>query len=292
MLLRPLARFFALSRGRVRCGPGPSPAMSAARTAPDPDGEAEVDLGRYGRALLARWWLLLAGLVVGRRRRLPHDPRRHAVLPRAGGPPTSASRSAPARPRCISEHEPSTARAIVTSGVGDQAAWRRRRYAPGKDSLGLPSPPSRAAFRGRGQTPLIQVTVEESVTGRGRSHGERFWRPVLAFQLSSGARQKCRVQAGVGLRRRRDQAVNEALSRSDLSTTEKILLQGRLQTLPSDKTLNAQLLYRGEDGRGCTGDHARRRRRSQSARNHRNSTAVGALIGLISAASRRCSGSP
>ena len=27
--------------------------------------EAEVDLGRYGHALLARWWLLLAGLVVG-----------------------------------------------------------------------------------------------------------------------------------------------------------------------------------------------------------------------------------
>ena len=32
---------------------------------PDLDAEAEVDLGRYGHALLARWWLLLAGLVVG-----------------------------------------------------------------------------------------------------------------------------------------------------------------------------------------------------------------------------------
>src|SRR5438552_3143387 len=39
--------------------------MSASREAPDVDAEAEVDLGRYGRALLARWWLLLAGLVVG-----------------------------------------------------------------------------------------------------------------------------------------------------------------------------------------------------------------------------------
>src|SRR5436305_15187240 len=32
---------------------------------PDLDAEAEVDLGRYGHALLARWWLLLLGLVVG-----------------------------------------------------------------------------------------------------------------------------------------------------------------------------------------------------------------------------------
>src|ERR1041384_1606652 len=32
---------------------------------PDLDAEAEVDLGHYGHALLARWWLLLAGLVVG-----------------------------------------------------------------------------------------------------------------------------------------------------------------------------------------------------------------------------------
>jgi uncharacterized protein involved in exopolysaccharide biosynthesis len=31
----------------------------------DIDAEADVDLGRYSRALLARWWLLLAGLVAG-----------------------------------------------------------------------------------------------------------------------------------------------------------------------------------------------------------------------------------
>src|SRR5438094_542252 len=39
--------------------------MSASREAPDLDAETEVDLGRYGRALLARWWLLLAGLLAG-----------------------------------------------------------------------------------------------------------------------------------------------------------------------------------------------------------------------------------
>jgi uncharacterized protein involved in exopolysaccharide biosynthesis len=31
----------------------------------DPEAEQEVDFGRYGRAILARWWLLVAGVVVG-----------------------------------------------------------------------------------------------------------------------------------------------------------------------------------------------------------------------------------
>src|SRR3954466_8774645 len=42
--------------------------MATTRTRPAPpdlDAEAEVDLGRYGHALLSRWWLLLLGLVVG-----------------------------------------------------------------------------------------------------------------------------------------------------------------------------------------------------------------------------------
>jgi uncharacterized protein involved in exopolysaccharide biosynthesis len=39
--------------------------MTTGRDVPDFDAEAEVDLGRYSRALLERWWLLLAGLVIG-----------------------------------------------------------------------------------------------------------------------------------------------------------------------------------------------------------------------------------
>ncbi len=39
--------------------------MSRPAPVPDPDAEQEVDLGRYGRAVAARWWLLLAGLVAG-----------------------------------------------------------------------------------------------------------------------------------------------------------------------------------------------------------------------------------
>ncbi len=80
---------------------------------------------------------------------------------------------------------------------------------------------------------------------------------ILAFQLSSGARQKIAIYKqqsdsdDVGIK-----LVNEALARSDLSTTEKILLQGRLQTLQSDKTLNAQLLIAAKTVEAARIDHA------------------------------------
>jgi capsular polysaccharide biosynthesis protein len=39
--------------------------MSTRRREPDLDAEQEVDLGRYARAVAARWWLPVAGLVAG-----------------------------------------------------------------------------------------------------------------------------------------------------------------------------------------------------------------------------------
>ena len=35
------------------------------RPLPELDAEQEIDLGRYGRRLARRWWLLVLGLVVG-----------------------------------------------------------------------------------------------------------------------------------------------------------------------------------------------------------------------------------
>ena len=35
------------------------------RALPELDAEQEIDLGRYGRRLLKRWWMLVLGLVIG-----------------------------------------------------------------------------------------------------------------------------------------------------------------------------------------------------------------------------------
>jgi capsular polysaccharide biosynthesis protein len=41
------------------------PRTRPARPLPDLDAEQEIDFGRYGRAVLQRWWLVLAAVVVG-----------------------------------------------------------------------------------------------------------------------------------------------------------------------------------------------------------------------------------
>ena len=39
--------------------------MSTRTREPDLEAEQEVDLGRYARAVVVRWWLPVAGLVAG-----------------------------------------------------------------------------------------------------------------------------------------------------------------------------------------------------------------------------------
>jgi uncharacterized protein involved in exopolysaccharide biosynthesis len=253
---------------------------SSARDAPDLDAEAEVDLGRYSRALLARWWLLLVGLVagavIGYLTTLGGTQFYRAQAVVYMGQPLGAGQA----PLQSLNTNPSTARAIATS----ESAIRRAAAKTGMQPSRIRSGTSVTAVQGSvprlGQTPLIQITVKGPVRGQV-ARAANALASQLAFQLSSGARQKIAIYQqqvdadNVGLK-----IVNEALAKPDLSTTEKILTQGRLQTLQSDKTLTAQLLISAK-----TVEAARivtyAAPEKTSARNHRNSTAVGALIGLI-----------
>jgi uncharacterized protein involved in exopolysaccharide biosynthesis len=253
---------------------------SSAHDAPDLDAEAEVDLGRYSRALLARWWLLLVGLVVGAVMGYlttlggTQFYRAQAVV--YMGQPLGAGQT---QLQSLNTN-PSTARAIVTS----ESAIRRAAAKTGMPASRIRSGTSVTAVPGSvprlGQTPLIQVTVKAPVRGQvARTANALASR--LAFQLSSGARQKIAIyQQQVDSDDTGLKIVNDALAKPDLSTTDKILLQGKLQALQSDKALTAQLLISAK-----TVEAARivtyAAPEKTSARNHRNSTAVGALIGLI-----------
>jgi uncharacterized protein involved in exopolysaccharide biosynthesis len=254
--------------------------MTSARPVPDLDAEAEVDLGRYGRRLLERWWLLLAGLVagavVGYLSTLGGTQFYRAQAVVYMGQPLGAGQA----PLQSLNTNPSAARAIITS----QSVVRRVAAKTGMSQGRIRSGTSVTAVQGSvprlGQTPLVQVTVKAPERAQV-ARAANALADMLAFQLSSGARQKIQIYQeqfdsdtkGLGI-------VNEALAEPGLSTTDKILLQGRLQSLQSDKTLNAQLLISAktvEAPRVVTPAAAE----TTSARNHRNSPAVGALIGLI-----------
>jgi len=254
--------------------------MSATRTVPDLDAEAEVDLGRHGRALLARWWLLLAGLVagavVGYLTTLGGTQFYRAQAVVYMGQPLGAGQA----PLQSLNTNPSTARTIVTSEAVIRRVARKTGVSPERIRSGASVTAVAGSVPKLGQTPLIQVTVKAPQQGRVARVANALAN-ALAFQLSSGARQKIAIyeqqvdsdEAGLKI-------VNDALTKPGLSTTDKILLQGRQQTLQSDKTLTAQLLISAknvEAARIITYAAPEK----TSARNHRNSTAVGALIGLI-----------
>jgi hypothetical protein len=254
--------------------------MASARDAPDLDAEAEVDLGRYSRALLARWWLLLAGLVVGAVLGYlttlggTQFYRAQAVVymgqPLGGGQaPVQALNT-----------NPSSAHAIVTA----ESSVRRVAARTGMSQSRIRSGTSVTAVQGSlpklGQTPLIQVTVKGPERGKvGRAANALA--TILVKQLSSGSAAKIQIfSQQVDSDKKSLEIVNQALAAPGLSTTDKILLQGRLQSLQSEQTLTTQLLLLAknvEAPRIVTYAAAER----TSARNHRNSTAVGALIGLI-----------
>ena len=254
--------------------------MSAARPVPDLDAEAEVDLGRYGHALLERWWLLLAGLVagavVGYLTTLGGTQFFRAQAVVYMGQPLGAGQA----PLQSLNTNPSSARAIVTS----ESVVRRVAAKTGMSIGRIHSGTSVTAVAGSvprlGQTPLVQVTVKGPERGKVARVANALAN-ILATKLSTGARQKIAIyQQQVESDDTGIKLVNEALAAPSLSATEKILLQGRLQTLQTDKTLTAQLLISAK-----TVELARivtyAAPEKTSARNHRNSTAVGALIGLI-----------
>jgi uncharacterized protein involved in exopolysaccharide biosynthesis len=255
--------------------------MTSARPEPDLDAEAEVDLGRYGRSLLQRWWLLLAGLVAG------------AVV----GYLTTLGGSQFYRGQAIVymgqplgilganavqalNTNPSAARAIVTSETVVLRAAAKTGMSSGRIRSGTSVTAVQGSLPKLGQTPLVQITVKGPERGKV-ARAANVLANVLVSTLSGSSNEKIRIfQQQLASDDKSIEIVNKALSSPGLSTTDKLLLQLRLQSLQSDRTQTTQLLSLAQNveaPRVVTRAAAEK----TSARNHRNSTAVGALIGLI-----------
>jgi uncharacterized protein involved in exopolysaccharide biosynthesis len=247
---------------------------------PDLDAEAEVDLGHYGHALLARWWLLLAGLVAGAILGYlstlggAQVYRAQAVM--YMGQPLGSGQS---QVQALNTN-PSSARTILTS---DQVVRQVSRKA-GMTESQLRSGTSVTAVQGfnarLNQTPLIAVTVKGPEPGKAARAADLLAN-VLVSALSGVSAPKIKVfEQQIQTDKQGIEIVSKALAAPDLSTTDKILLQGRLQGYQSDLTTTTQLWLLAknvEAPRVITRAVAEK----TAARSHRNATAVGALIGLI-----------
>jgi len=255
--------------------------MTSARAAPDLDAEAEVDLAHYARLLLVRWWLLLAGLVVGAilgyLTTLGGSQFYRASAVVYMGQPLGILGSNPVQ---ALQTNPSTARTIVTSEDIVQRVAAKARMSPARLGSGISVNAISGSLSKVGQTPLIQINVKGPAPAKVETASLALAN-VLVSELSSHARSKIKLFTNLQAQDKRaiDEA-NKALASPDLSTTEKLLLQLRIQSLQDDYTQTTQLLSLATDveaPRVITEPVGAK----TSVRNHRNSTAVGAVIGLI-----------
>ena len=250
---------------------------------PDLDAEQEVDLGRYERAVGTRWWLLLAGLVAG------------AVigyLIALGGSQLFKATSTVylGQPYSIissvllvgPQTNPATVGAIVHSEAAIDNAAR---------AAGMPA----SALRGRISTKSIATGTSSVGTTKSTAN------PLVAISVRASTRRKARLATNslanevvrklapftndkiAGLKKRvaNDQvAIDAARAQSRSGGQVGALLALQLYPLEQDQITAQQLLTQAiqiERPAVLTRGAAVR----VTARSRRNSTVVGAFLGLV-----------
>jgi|SRR5579872_6595926 len=241
----------------------------------------EVDLGRFGRALAQRWWLLVAGLIAGaivgylttlggtltyRAQAVVYLGQPLGIL---GGSSVPSLNSNPTAAHEIVKSEATIRRAASASGL-----------TPSQVRAGSSVVAVAGANTKQGQTPLVEVTVQGRQPAKVGAAANAL-ADTLVSQMSAYANTKIdTLTAEKADDEKSIELINASLSASGLSTTDKLLLQLRLTQVQSDATQSTQLLSLArnvESPRVVT--HAVPVK--TSARSHRNSAAVGGLIGLI-----------
>src|SRR4051794_26504169 len=261
---------------------------------PAPDDE--VDFGRYWAALAARWWLLVAGLLVGGLVGFLVASGSKEVT-RASvtvflGQPLSANGGAPIQTLATN---PSTVRTVIHSSEAIQKAATAAGVDPKTFRAGI----SQAAVAGfvakLGQTPLIAI----SVTGNVSQPKLRIIATSLAHtalsQVSGYVDQKVAnyttqiAQDDVELKALavRIGEMTSALAKNDISPTDKLVLvnlealaEQRRTNVRNDQLQAKQLLAQA---RAVEQGHLVGEATSEktTARSRGNAVAIGALIGLI-----------
>jgi capsular polysaccharide biosynthesis protein len=254
--------------------------MSSPST-PDLDAEAEVDLARHARALAARWWLVLAGLVAGaaigyvlslggsqvyRAQAVVYLGQPLGIL---GGNQVQSVNTNPSAARAILKSESVVRRVGASSGM-----------TPAQLRAGISANPVQGNVAKLGQTPLVAVTVKGPQPAKV-TKADNELAQILVSRMSGYANTKIStLSAQLASDDASIAEINTALGGGSLSSTDKLLLQLRLTQLQTDKTQTTQLLALARNVEAPRVlSHAAAQK--TTARSHRNSTIVGGLIGLI-----------
>jgi hypothetical protein len=266
------------------------------RPLPELDAEEELELGRYWDALVARWWLPLAGLVAGIAVGYLLSLGGHTVYQAKAtlylGQPLSASGTQIQGPST----NPSSVHQVVTSAWAERRAERTGGLRQGALSGHVSTQTVQAGgtVTRTGINPLVTVIATGSrPAALARATNELA--KIAAARVSSGY-----VETKIDYLKRQVAAQKDALQSIDqtitilrqgasggLSTTERLIIASQLngQALQRSQVVDQLATYQNQLTLAQTVERsnilAPASAFKTTARSRRNSVVVGALIGLL-----------
>ena len=247
----------------------------------DPEAEQEVDFGRYRRLLVARWWLVVAGLVagavIGYALSLGGSQRYKATATIYLGQPYSASGNVQLQ---AAQTNPSTVRQIAHAEAIVEQAAAACKAKPGQFRGGISTQTVSGNIAKNGQTPLVTLSV---LARKRRIAGctANALAKLVVEKMAPFANQKiANFSAQITTDEQKVAEINRALAGGGLSTTDKLVVQIQLAQAQTDKLQTSQLLLQAKQVEApsvLVGAAPVR----VTARSRRNTVVVAALIGLI-----------
>jgi uncharacterized protein involved in exopolysaccharide biosynthesis len=255
--------------------------MSERRPTVDPEAEQEIDFGRYVRLIAARWWLVVAGLilgaVVGYAVSVGTTQGYQATATLYLGQPYSASGNVQL---AAAQTNPGTVGQIVHARSVDNLVAAACKTKPGTFRNGISSAAVTANPSKNAQSSLVTVTVQTARRKIATCAANGLARVVIAKTSRFADQKVATFSAQIVNDNAQIAEINQALQSSNTSPTDKLVLQLRLGTLEDARLSTTQLQLQArqvEKPSVLTAAAA-----SQvTGRSHRNTAVVAAIIGAI-----------
>jgi capsular polysaccharide biosynthesis protein len=254
----------------------------------DPEAEQEVDFAKYVRLLGARWWLLVAGLVVG------------AVigyLISLGGTQVYSASSTIylGQPYSVGgntllfglQTQPSAVGQIIHSQLVDRLVAQKCKTTASQFRKGISSKVASGGGAGSsstssktGQSPLVSVSVQTKHAKLAECAANQLSAQVVKRLGTYPKGKIANLRAEITADKAAIAAIQSAAANPSVSTTDKLLLSTELRTNQLEEITANQLLLQAtqvEAPRLVSAAAAQK----ITARSRRNTVVIAALIGLI-----------
>jgi capsular polysaccharide biosynthesis protein len=251
----------------------------------DPEAEQEVDFAKYVRLLAARWWLLLAGLlvgaVIGYLVSLGGTQVYSASATMYLGQPYSASGNIAL---LNAQTNPGAVAAVIQSASVQGVVARLCRAKASEFRKGISSQAAAnstsSTKSGQNQAPLVHISVQAKKAKVAACAANQLTKAAIAKLGTFAARKIANFRQQIAFDDADIKTIQAAVSNPGISSTDKLILQTNLRSDQQDKITATQLLLQAtqvEAPRLLTPAAAEK----ITARSRRNTVVISALIGLI-----------